>query len=232
MGAKDAEVREIAELLGRSPASISWRVANFAGTDRPGTGGKPITGEPLALWDRMRGNRAALQRAVIQARLRMSLLTSGMVINHLDDVDIRIVAPELPSVEPVAVVTKEAVRAAEQAEAALREDFRSWRDRKGDRLRGISIKTPTSTLRVDLYDPMAEVLIEVKAKANRDHLRYAIGQLYDYRRYLDFDVDLAVLVPSRPTEDLMGLLEAASVGAIWKSGSAFADSADGRFLRS
>jgi hypothetical protein len=162
----------------------------------------------------------------------MSLLTNGTVVSHAGAAEIRIVAPELPSVEPVAVVTKAAVREAQQVEAVLREDFRSWRDRKGDRLRGISIETPTSTLRVDLYDQVANLLIEVKASSKRDHLRYAIGQLYDYRRYLDFEVDLAVLVPSRPTDDLMGLLEAAEVGAIWRENTSFSDSGDGHLLRS
>lgn len=232
MGIGDAEVREIAELFGRSPASISRRVGNFAGTDKPGTGLKPITGEPLDLWTNIRGNRAALERAVSQARARLSLLTNGMVLNQVDATGIRIVAPELPSVEPVAVVTKEAARQAEQTEALLREEFRSWRDRKGDRLRGISIETPTSRLRVDLYDQVTNVLIEVKARAERDYLRFAVGQLYDYRRYLDFEVNLAVLVPRRPTDDLMGLLKTAGVAAIWKAETSFADSENGRLLHS
>ncbi|WIM96330.1 hypothetical protein ACTOB_008519 [Actinoplanes oblitus] len=232
VGIRDAEVREIAALFGRSPASISRRVGNFAGTENPGKGLKPITGEPLERWKEVRGNRAALERAVAQARARLALLTNGMVTSHVEAAGIRIIAPELPSVEPVAVVTKEAARQAEQSEAVLRERFRSWRDPRGDRLRGISIETPTSRLRVDLYDQLANVLIEVKAKAERDYLRFAIGQLYDYRRYLDFEVELAVLVPQRPTDDLMGLLDSAAVGAIWPDGAAFADSGSGRLLPS
>lgn len=230
VGIRDEEVREIAELLGRSPASVSRRVGNFAGTDRPGTGLKPISGKPLEIWTRIRDHRAALEEAVSEARARLSLLTNGMVLNNPGDVGVRIVDPELPSVEPVVVVNREAARQAEQAEAILRERFRSWRDHKGDRLRGISIATPASNLRVDLYDQVANVLIEVKARAERDYLRFAIGQLYDYRRYLRFRVELAVLVPDRPSDDLMGLLETAEVGAIWAEGGAFSDSQGGRLL--
>ncbi|GAA4934042.1 hypothetical protein [Actinoplanes utahensis] len=226
--ANDAEVVEIAHLLGRSPDSITWRVGNFASTDEPGRGPKPITGEPLEGWKKLRGNRAALARAVAQARARMALLTTDAV-SRPDGTGVRIIAPEIPSGEPITVVTQAAARQADQAEAVLRERFRAWRDPKGQRLRGISISTPNSTLRVDLYDPVASLLIEVKATAERDHLRFAVGQLYDYRRYLDFAVDLAVLVPTEPSADLMGLLDAANVGAIWQAGRSFADSEGGRY---
>jgi hypothetical protein len=229
VGTGDPEVQEIAVLIGRSPASISRRVGNFAGTDMPGRGLKPITGEPLELWTRMRGNRAALEHAVSQARARMPLLVNGEV-NHVGRAGVRIVAPELPNTEPIALVTKETARIAEQTEAILRERFRSWRDKKGDRLRGISIETPTSNLRVDLYDPVINLLIEVKAKSERDYLRFAIGQLYDYRRYLNFEVELAVLVPSRPSDDLMGLINAAEIRAIWEEEGSFSDSTGGRLL--
>ncbi len=232
VGISDPEVKEIAALVGRSPASISRRVGNFAGTDRPGTGLKPITGEPLEIWTSIRDNRAVLEDAVIQARARMTLLANGLVVNQVRGTSIHIVAPELPSVEPVAVVTEATARESEQVEAGLREQFRVWHDKKGERLRGISIKTPTSTLRVDLYDQVTKALIEVKARADRDYLRFAIGQLYDYRRYLDFEVDLAILVPSRPVDDLMGLLAAARVSAIWREGDAFFDSENGRLTRS
>ncbi|MEU8657894.1 hypothetical protein [Actinoplanes philippinensis] len=225
----DAEVLEIAHLLGRSPDSITWRVGNFASTDNPGRGPKPISGEPLKKWKELRGNRAALARALAQARARMELLTNEAVPGS-HGAGVRIVSPDVPSQEPVTVVTREAVRHAEQAEAVLREKFRRWRDPKGKRLHGISIGTPLSTLRIDLYDPVAGLLIEVKASTERDSLRFAVGQLYDYRRYLDFEVDLAVLVPTKPSDDLMGLLSAAEVAAIWPRAASFTDSEGGRYL--
>ncbi|GIE34095.1 hypothetical protein Ait01nite_071400 [Actinoplanes italicus] len=225
----DAEVVGIAKLLGRSADSITWRVGNFASTDNPGSGPKPISGKPLEKWKKLRGNRAALARAVAEAEARMALLT-GQHVPGPDGTNVRIVPPEVPNQKPVAVVTQKAAREAEQAEAVLRERFRRWRDPKGRRLLGISIDTPASTLRVDLYDPAASLLIEVKAKADRDPLRFAVGQLYDYRRYLNFEVSLAVLVPRRPSDDLMGLLRTADIGAIWPHAASFADSEGGRYL--
>ena len=230
VGKTDTEVVEIAHLLGRSANSISWRVGNFAGTDRPGTGLKPLTGEPLEIWKTLRGNRAALARAVAQGRARFDLLATETTMVHGAG-GVRIVPPETPGTEPIVVVTEKAARQAEQSEAVLREKFRSWRDAKDQRLRGITIKAPESTLRVDLYDQVANLLIEVKARAERDYLRFAIGQLYDYKRYLDFEVELAVLVPDQPGQDLMGLLRTAGVSAIWQHGSSFSDSEGGRLLR-
>lgn len=225
----DTEVLEIASLLGRSPDSVTWRVGNFASTDNPGSGPKPIAGEPLEKWKKLRGNRAALAHALAQARARMALLT-GDTVPGPDGTGVRIISPEIPRQDSVTVVTREAARQAEQAEAVLRDRFRQWRDPRSKRLCGISIDTPRSTLRVDLYDPLTSLLIEVKAKAERDHLRFAIGQLYDYRRYLDFEVKLAVLVPVQPNDDLMGLLRTADVGAIWPNAASFVDSDGGRYL--
>jgi hypothetical protein len=45
------------------------------------------------------------------------------------------------------------------------------------------------------------------------------------------NVELAVLVPERPSDDLMGLLDVVSVGAIWPDGKRFEDSRGGYLLR-
>jgi hypothetical protein len=224
VGTGDSDVKALAALLGRTPASISRRVGNFAGTDRPGSGLKPITGPALSLWEKIRGNPAAVEEAARNARARLELLnTEGDEASTAEgsNFDPRIVDPQRPSVEPVLVSNKAQEREAKQDEAELREAFRSWRDPNGERLRGIEIPTGKSTLRVDLFDQKDNLLIEVKARAERDHLRFAVGQLYDYRRYLRFAVHLAVLVPQRPPGDLMGLLDSAHVDCIWPDGQSF-----------
>lgn len=223
VGVGDADVKALAALLGRTPASISRRVGNFAGTDRPGIGLKPITGPALSLWEKIRGNPAAVREAARNARARLELLnTEGQEAPVGVSRGVRVVDPERPSTEPVLVSSKEQEREAKQEEAVLRESFRRWRDPNGERLRGIEIPTSNSTLRVDLFDTEDNLLIEVKARAERNYLRLAVGQLYDYRRYLGFVVNLAVLIPQRPLGDLMGLLDAAHVGCIWPSENGFA----------
>jgi hypothetical protein len=41
--------------------------------------------------------------------------------------------------------------------------------------------------------------------------------------------DCAVLVPTRPSRDLLALLAVLDLAAIWQEDDAFADSAEGRF---
>ncbi|MDR7279066.1 hypothetical protein [Catenuloplanes atrovinosus] len=229
VGTGTAEVREIAALLGRTPASISRRIGNFKGTDEPGTGLKPITGEALRLWESIRHDPDLLATRLDEARRRLGLLSRG--VQDVEGGSVRIVPPEVPSTETVEVAAHDGERRARQLEAVLREQFRQWRDPRGQRLSGIEIDVSDGKLRVDLFDEFTNVLIEVKARADRNHLRLAVGQLYDYRRYLAFPVDLAVLVPTHPSADLMKLLEAADIGAIWPEGHTFADSEDGRLLR-
>jgi hypothetical protein len=224
VGTSDTDVKAMAALLGRTPASISRRVGNFAGTDRPGSGLKPITGEALSLWMRIRDNPAAVAEAARNARARLELLnTEDPAAASVETANsgARVVDPERPSTEPVAVSSKEQNREAQQKEAEVREQYRSWRDPRGDRLKGIEIPVGGSTLRVDLFDSVDNLLIEAKAAAKRDFLRFAVGQLYDYKRYLDFVPILAVLVPERPTDDLLGLLDVSLVWCIWPEGDGF-----------
>jgi hypothetical protein len=231
LGSADREVKEIAAALGRSPASISRRVGNFAGTDNPGTGLKPISGEPLKIWLQVRDSPPQLAEAVRAARERLALLATSERNLNASTRTVRVVPPELPNMEPVQATTREQSKAATQVEAILREEFRSWRDPRGNRLQGLEMATPGSKLRADLYDPYVSLLIEVKAQTTRDYLRFAVGQLYDYRRYLSFPVELAVLVPTQPDDDLAGLLRSAAVGAIWPNAGSFRDSQDGHLLR-
>jgi len=75
VGDRDPEVLELARLLGRSTASISYRVGNFKGTDEPGAGLKPISGKPLTEWQKVRDSPAAVTQAARLARARLALLT-------------------------------------------------------------------------------------------------------------------------------------------------------------
>jgi hypothetical protein len=230
-GTSDPEVQALARLLGRSPASISRRIGNFEGTEHPGRGLKPITGEAFATWTRVKDDAQALANAVARATSRLQLLTN-MDMTVTTSSDPRLVAPENSSLEPMEVTTQAESRQALRVEAQLVHEFRVWLDPRGTRLQGLLIPAGNQLLRADLYDTVNDVLIEAKARATRNHLRLAVGQLYDYRRYLTgFGSSLAVLVPERPSDDLMGLLDHAGAAAIWRSGNVFVDSAGGNLMR-
>jgi hypothetical protein len=71
------------------------------------------------------------------------------------------------------------------------------------------------------------VLIEAKADVSRESIRYAIGQLLDYRRYLAARPLVAILVPSRLRSDLTELAGEIGAAVIWSSGEGFTDSLGG-----
>ena len=61
------------------------------------------------------------------------------------------------------------------------------------------------TLKVDGWVENDKLLIEAKSSCTRNMIRLAIGQLLDYKRYLKPN-QMAILVPSKPKDDLIELL--------------------------
>lgn len=72
-------------------------------------------------------------------------------------------------------------------------------------------------LRTDLLDETDGELIEAKSESTRPNIRYAIGQLLDYGRRIDH-LNKAVLLPTRPSEDLVDLLHRSSMACIHETG--------------
>jgi hypothetical protein len=83
----------------------------------------------------------------------------------------------------------------------------------------------------DLYEQSRRNLIEAKGSCEREDIRMAIGQLFDYARFEHPETAKAALLPEEPTADLFKLLSSAGVYAIWpaRAGS-FRDNAKGRFV--
>ncbi len=76
----------------------------------------------------------------------------------------------------------------------------------------------------DLYDKTTKTLVEAKGSVTREAVRMAIGQLLDYRRFVDEPVRLSVLLPEQPRPDLMALLESVDVEAQWPTDLGFVSS--------
>ena len=68
-------------------------------------------------------------------------------------------------------------------------------------------------LYTDLYDPKTRLIIEAKGTATREAVRMAVGQLLDYRRFVDRP-NLAVLVPEMPRRDLLEYLRSNHISVI------------------
>ena len=70
------------------------------------------------------------------------------------------------------------------------------------------------------YTGKRDLLIEVKSVNQIDYVRHAIGQLFDYRRELErrHATDLAILLPSKPDENIKDLLKDLGINIIWEKG--------------
>ncbi len=74
-------------------------------------------------------------------------------------------------------------------------------------------------LLTDLYDETVNDLVEAKSDVSRDSIRMAVGQLFDYRRFIQPSPRLNILVPVRPREDLLHYCASVDVTVIWKAES-------------
>ncbi|MDH6549827.1 hypothetical protein [Streptomyces sp. SAI-041] len=88
----------------------------------------------------------------------------------------------------------------------------------------ITVKGEVGALVPDLYDSTDNVLYEAKGQASRNAVRFAIGQLLDYRRHLDVPggLRLAVLLPEAPSEDVQELLHAENIALVTRTSEGFA----------
>ena len=84
----------------------------------------------------------------------------------------------------------------------------------------------------DLYDATTGTLVEAKGTVERNAIRMAIGQLADYKRFVDGGgpSHLAVLLPAEPRKDLSDLLLSEGIELIYESGSGFKDSTGGALI--
>ncbi|MFN8036126.1 MAG: hypothetical protein U0V73_09360 [Acidimicrobiia bacterium] len=119
-------------------------------------------------------------------------------------------------------VTGSETRTAEQRERKLVDEYRKWRRLAPEECSRQRITLPNgSSLMTDAYLNGEKTLVEAKSDVSRERVRTAIGQLYDYRRFLKGTVRLAVLVPRELPDDLQDLLQELKIAAIWRSGSGF-----------
>lgn len=70
----------------------------------------------------------------------------------------------------------------------------------------VSIPGEVGWLSCDLYDVTAALLVEVKTTTTRQDVRMAIGELVDYLRFAPPATRPAILLPARPSDDLVNLI--------------------------
>ena len=89
----------------------------------------------------------------------------------------------------------------------------------------ISIPESNAALRVDLVDKTNRKLIEVKAGVTRGYIREAIGQVLDYvfqlKRIQNEVWGPAILLPGKPSDDLVALISDLDIDLIWEDNGTF-----------
>jgi 5-methylcytosine-specific restriction protein A len=199
----------------RNPAGVALKLANFAALDPsyPGAGMSRTSAGDLQTWDEYSGDEDALD-------------TYAAVIRSSSDAAAPVAAAPVERRELERNLTRTYTVAgrladveAERREAALVDAFATWLKSSGTDTSSHHYAVGASKLRCDLFDEDAEVIWEAKAEVGRFAVRLAIGQLLDYRRFEPDGVRLGVLLPRRPSDDLLALIGSVPAIAAWPTGT-------------
>ncbi len=113
-------------------------------------------------------------------------------------------------------------RIAVRREAELVQQYTAWLTDQGQASVRHRIPIPGGGgyLYTDLFNKSTNEILEAKASSARVYIRAGLGQILDYSRYVSHD-GRALLLPSEPAADLIQLLQAHGVQAVWKDGAGF-----------
>jgi len=212
----------------RNTNGVYQKMMNLRYVDTGGRGGlRGASQSDKAVWRDYIDNLDALhaEAAAIRLRLEEGILAPSTTVHVVDDVPIENQYTErymqTPAIE---------LREADRAEARLVRRYQAHMTAKGVTVSRKKYRAgQVRPIFCDLWVEERRALIEAKNSDAREALRMAVGQLYDYRRFHEPPVSLAVLLPHQPSPDGLALLQSAGIDAIWPHGEGFQDSANGTF---
>lgn len=107
---------------------------------------------------------------------------------------------------------------AHRREAALQKRYSQHLTQQGHKVcrHKITVSGEPAALYTDLFDLTTGELVEAKADSGRATIRLALGQILDYSRHVEHRTK-AILVPDKPSSDLLELLRGHQVAAIWET---------------
>jgi len=226
LGAYPAELRGATY---RSPNAVALKLLNLRAVQTDGAEGMPAHSQAdAAAWRDYVDDLPRLhsEAEAIRTRLNDGSIQPASAVATVEDVEIEEQHTEAYLVDPGPP------RAAQRAEARLVQSYRSYMDRQGVLVRRKRYKPAGEVQPIysDIWVEARSALIEAKNSDDRNAVRQAIGQLYDYRRFHSQPVHLAVLLPYRPNADRLELLRSAAVEAVWPHRNGFRDTAEGLFV--
>jgi hypothetical protein len=160
-------------------------------------------------------DRNNTMRRVIVFRLHRAGVSTGSVEPPpltVTDVDLDVHRADTFLVKDTKVIVE-----AERRESMLVQRYAKWLEGLGHVVKQRTMKgvEHAAPLRSDLYDVTADELVEAKGSAARTYIRLAIGQILDYSRYAHTK-HRAILVPARPSEDMIDLLKVLRISCIYE----------------
>ncbi len=134
-------------------------------------------------------------------------------------------------VEGYDVTSKAETKRAHRKERRLVADYVKYLGEPPEMVHRHKIDAPDAAgpLYSDIFNKARRQLIEAKANATRGDARMAIGQLADYARFIEPPPGRAILLPTKPSQDVIDLLNSQGISAIWREGPGFRDNAGGVF---
>lgn len=181
-------------------------------------------GQPF-YWDYAPETGGGPKRWVIVFRLRpvgVVIPDSRMLQAPTAPPEVTTIPLEKQHIVSVVVTPNTATIVALRLEASLVIDFADYAEGKEllvERNR-IAIGGGAGPFLTDAYVEDMNLLIEAKGACERGAFRMAIGQLADYRRFFKKPI-CAILVPTRPNDDLFALAKEEGIEVIWRSSSGF-----------
>jgi len=113
---------------------------------------------------------------------------------------------ENPGVKATTAIRRESELCARYV-SHLGRDFQRWK---------ITPTGGTRPLFTDLYDQEENELYEAKGTTTRDAVRRSVGQLLDYQRHITPTPKLTLLLPARPSDDLIDFLYSVGISCVYE----------------
>ena len=236
IGERDPEAIELSKIL-RSRADLSsvsnpekyrningvkLKLANISRLD-PGYSGKGMRGGgglESEIWEEFAGDPDRLSEVAHDLRTGRSSETHQDSVNERDrTVSIRPV--EQIHTPEFNVFTAGIQCTSERREQKVVHAFADFLKDRGHKVGTHHYGKGSTAMRCDLFDETEQVLYEAKGTAHRFQIRLAIGQLLDYRRFEAGTPKLAILVPSRPNDDIIDLCNGLDISVTWMNGDSF-----------
>ena len=171
-------------------------------------------------WKTARGEDGAERQVIV-----FHLVPVGNVIEKDQDRNADVFSISTREWEPPAIIAQlSSVRAKERTQIELEEmklqnRFATFLKSSNIYFTSIAIEIPNKkgSLRPDFFLSDQNWVVEAKPSISREHVRLAVGQVLDYSYLLkmkNFPNEPAILLPSRPSEDLVLFVQSLSIHLI------------------